>query len=104
MGGAWGAWSECDGECGLGKRTRTRPCSTQWCGEDDTEEIECVKYADTNKYHSGHACNSGKDENGEWKWLFKNDGSEDDYDCTLRGGGGCEYYNDGHYCVMPSFG
>ena len=59
--------------------------------------LKCVKYADTNKY-SPHDCNKGDN------WLFKDTNADDDLECTLRGGSNCEYYNDGHYCVMPSHG
>ena len=36
--GEWGDWGACNGECGLGTQTRTRECSTTYCGDEPSTE------------------------------------------------------------------
>jgi len=98
----WGEWGACDAECGLGEKKRTRECDSEYCGDDDTETMKCVGYADYAASWSGHACNA---KNADPGWQFEGV-NDNDYNCHLSSGAGCwnQKFNDGHYCVLPSFG
>jgi len=88
--GTWGEWSQfgsCDASCGLGERKRTRECSTQYCGDEPSEEsMKCLAYSDYTLANP-HSCGNKKD----W-WQ------------PHAMGNPFTYLNEGTHCLFPSFG
>ena len=87
--GEWSDWSACDGSCGLGESTRTRECSTDYCGEGETEQKRsCLSYDQYDwlwTHPCWHATSTGFYYGPSQNGISKN-------------------LNKGRYCVFPSFG
>ena len=88
----WGEWSACNASCGVGERTRTRGCTTEYCGTEPSEEkMTCLAY-DSYGFSNNHSCGNptsryyyGQFTGPDTFYMFQ----------TL---------NKGTHCVFPSFG
>ena len=86
--GEWSDWSACDGSCGLGEATRTRQCSTEYCGEGESEQKRtCLSY---DQY--------------AWLWRHPCGRPSTSFYYGPPGNGILKNLNKGTHCVFPSFG